>query len=212
MWLQFKRSHVKNGRLLVPASLLAQQHSSLQNHIPRGYKISSTQRLHNLIPPEVIYLFISLFDRDNAVKHSYRAKFAADVMHIEIIAKANFQLPSLEGTGVVTSSHPPRGYMITSLQRLHDHIPPEITWSCPSRGDKISSLWGGELKGHSFRDFYRMLEPSTRISFPDSSFELPTTFVPDWKTVLWFSWCIRDLFGRVRQTDRQGHGLVDTWS
>ena len=45
----------------------------------------------------VLCLFISLFDRDNAVKHSYRAKFAADVMHIEIIARANFQLPSLDG-------------------------------------------------------------------------------------------------------------------
>ena len=37
-----------------------------------------------------IFLFISLFDRDNAVKHSYRAKFAADVMQNEYIASANF--------------------------------------------------------------------------------------------------------------------------
>ena len=37
-------------------------------------------------------LFICLFDRDNAVKHSY--KLAADVMHIEFIASANSQLQS----------------------------------------------------------------------------------------------------------------------
>ena len=41
------------------------------------------------------YLFIYSFDRDDAVKHSYR--LVADVMHIEFIASANSQLLSPVG-------------------------------------------------------------------------------------------------------------------
>lgn len=38
----------------------------------------------------LIIFFIYLFDRDNAVKLIYR--FAVDVMHVQSIASANFQL------------------------------------------------------------------------------------------------------------------------
>jgi len=44
----------------------------------------------------LFYLFIYLFDRDNANKHSVKTNHVTEVLHIKFIA-ANFQLLSLEG-------------------------------------------------------------------------------------------------------------------
>lgn len=45
---------------------------------------------------KLLLFVIYLFDRDDAVKHSYQ--LAADVMHIEFMASANFQLQSPLGS------------------------------------------------------------------------------------------------------------------